>query len=151
MPRAGVNVFAIALIGVLCASPAAAGSKRTALLLPFATNQAGFDTSVSIANTTADPFGDKTASGACTLSYFSQSGASPAAQTTTEVLAGRTLTFVLSAGGTNGIQPRAGFQGYIIVDCAFANAVGTAYLTSGPSFQNAASIPVTVIKAKDRK
>ncbi len=151
MSRSRLIVILSTLVVLTAASSATAGSKRTVLLLPFATNQVGFDTSVSLSNTTADPFGDKTAAGACTFTYFSQSGASPAAQTSTEVAPGRTMVFVLSSGGTNGIQARAGFQGYIIIDCAFPHAVATAYVASGPAFQNAASVPITVIKAKDRK
>jgi hypothetical protein len=151
MARSRVILILSALVILASASSAVAGSKRTVLLIPFATNQAGFDTSVSLANTTADPFGDKTAAGTCTFTYFSQSGASPAPQTSTEVGPGRMLVFVLSAGGSNGIQARPAFQGYIVVDCAFPHAIATAYVASGPSFQNAASVPVTEIKAKDRK
>lgn len=152
MPSLRLQLIACLVLSFVAASTTAhAGGKRTALLLPFATSSFGFDTSFSLANTTADPFGDKTASGACTLSYFSQNGAPVASQTTAEVAPGGMFTFVLSSGGSHGIQARPGFQGYVIVDCAFSNAVATAYITAGPNFLNAASVPVTEIKAKDRK
>lgn len=150
MSRSRLTMLAFALVLVFHPSASTAAGKRTVLLLPFATAQAGFETSVSLANTTADPFGDKTASGTCTFSYFTQ-GAPPASQTSAEVAPGAVLAFNLSTGGSHGIQGRPGFQGYIIVDCGFPNAVATAYLASGPTFNNAASIPVTEIKAKDRK
>lgn len=152
MSRLRLPLIALLVLSVVAtATTAHAGAKRTALLLPFATSSFGFDTSFSLANTTADPFGDKTASGACTLSYFSQNGAPVASQTTGEVPAGGMFTFVLSSGGSLGIQGRPNFQGYVIIDCAFPNAVATAYITAGPNFLNAASVPVTEIKAKDRK
>jgi hypothetical protein len=42
----------------------------TNILFPFLTNQAGFDSGVSIANTSSDPFGTAAQAGPCTLNYY---------------------------------------------------------------------------------
>ncbi|MGB9604919.1 MAG: hypothetical protein ACPL88_03460, partial [Bryobacteraceae bacterium] len=97
----------------------------TNLLFPFVSNQAGFDTGIAIANTSKDPFGTSTQSGACTLNYYGQTaggGAPPAAQTSGVIAAGDTAVFTLSAGGTHGITATPGFQGYIIAQCRFQYA-----------------------------
>jgi RHS repeat-associated protein len=44
---------------------------RTSLLYPYVTNQAGFDTSPAISNTTIDPFGTGAQCGSCTLNWYS--------------------------------------------------------------------------------
>ena len=46
----------------------------TNLLFPFVTNQAGFDTGMSIANTGADPFGTVGQASTCTLHFFGAAG-----------------------------------------------------------------------------
>lgn len=106
---------------------------QTDLLFPFVTNQAGFDTGIAIANTSSDPFGTSTQSGTCTLYYYGASaggGAAPAPQTTTSpVAAGAVAAFSLSSGGTNGITPTPGFQGYMIAICNFRFAHGFAYIS----------------------
>ncbi|MBI3210455.1 MAG: hypothetical protein HYZ37_16345 [Candidatus Solibacter usitatus] len=105
----------------------------TNLLYPFVTNQVGFDTGMSVSNTTQDPFGTPSQSGNFTVNYYGGTtggGAAPAAQTTTSVLAGgQTAVFSLSSGGTNGIAATPGFQGYIIVQCQFRFAHGFAFIS----------------------
>ncbi|MCS7026635.1 MAG: hypothetical protein NZV14_17700 [Bryobacteraceae bacterium] len=105
----------------------------TTLLFPFVTNQAGFDTGVAIANTSADPFGTAPQTGNCELNYYGGTtggGAAPARQTTTTPVAGgQTLAFTLSSGGTNGIAATPGFQGYIIAICNFRFAHGFAFIS----------------------
>ena len=98
----------------------------TRLLFPFVTSQGGFDTGISIANTTADPFGTRHQSGTCTLNYYgntSGGAAAPDAQKSTIIVAGSTLTMSLS-GGTNNMKAAPGFQGYIIAECNFPLAHG---------------------------
>jgi hypothetical protein len=109
----------------------------TNLLFPFVTNQAGFDTGIAVANTSRDPFGNalRPQSGACTVHYYGgtpQGGAAPAAQKSNTVEPGSTLTFVLSSGGSHGISPTPGFQGYLVVQCDFRYGHGFAFITDGP-------------------
>ena len=104
---------------------------KTTLLFPLVTNQAGFDTGISIANTSADTLGTKPVAGNCELSYFGNTtggGAAPAKQqTTTALQGGQTMVFTLSSGGTNGIVGTPGFQGYMIATCNFPFARGYAF------------------------
>jgi len=116
---------------------------RTILLFPYVTNQAGFDTGIAIANTSADPLDTTEQSGACTLNYYGNTNGStgPAAQTSPEVGAGAHLALMLSGGG--GVFARNGgftacasgacvaplFQGYIIAICDFQFAHGFAYVS----------------------
>jgi hypothetical protein len=106
---------------------------QTNLLFPFVSNQAGFDTGVAIANTTADPYGTAVQSGNCELNYYGATtggGAAPSKQTTTTPLqGGQTATFTLSSGGTNGIAATPGFQGYMIAICNFRYAHGFAFVS----------------------
>ena len=103
----------------------------TNLLFPFVTNQAGFDSGIAIANTSLDPFGTKTQSGACVINYYGGTtggGAAPAAATSPVVAAGTELIFLLSSGG-GGVAATPGFQGYIIAQCAFQYAHGFAFIS----------------------
>jgi hypothetical protein len=110
----------------------------TNLLFPFVTNQAGFDTGIAVSNTSRDPFGNvlRPQSGACTINYYggtpSGGAAPPPQKSNTGVEAGSTMTFVLSSGGSHGISPTPGFQGYLIVQCDFRYAHGFAFITDGP-------------------
>ncbi|HYP13407.1 MAG TPA: hypothetical protein VEQ63_05760, partial [Bryobacteraceae bacterium] len=111
----------------------------TNLLFPFVTNQAGFDTGIAIANTSADYLANpsqRQQSGTCRISYFGSAAGgtvAPAAQITDAVIpAGRTLTFVLSSGGNFGINGTPGFQGYLFAQCDFQFAHGFAFITDGP-------------------
>jgi hypothetical protein len=106
---------------------------QTNLLFPFVSNQAGFDTGVAVANTSSDPFGTAAQSGNCDVNYYGGTtggGAAPSKQTTTSVIGGgQTLVFTLSSGGSNGIAATPGFQGYMIVQCAFRFAHGFAFVS----------------------
>jgi hypothetical protein len=116
---------------------------RSILLFPYVTNQAGFDTGIAIANTTADPLGTVAQAGTCTLNYYGNTNGStgPAAQTSPSVGSGSHLALMLSGGG--GVFARDGgftacasgacvaplFQGYIIAMCNFQFAHGFAYVS----------------------
>ena len=110
----------------------------TNLLFPFVTNQAGFDTGIAVANTSRDPFGNalRLQSGPCTINYYGatpQGGAAPAPQkSSTPIEAGSTMAFVLSSGGSHGISPTPGFQGYLVIQCEFRFGHGFAFITDGP-------------------
>jgi hypothetical protein len=102
----------------------------TNLLFPFVSNQAGFDTGIAIANTSADPFGTRTQQGACVINYYGNTtggGAAPAAATSAVVAPGTELVFSVMAGG--GVPATPGFQGYIIAQCAFQYAHGFAFIS----------------------
>jgi len=104
---------------------------RTILLYPYITNQAGFDTGLTVANTSLDPFttgNNATAAqqGACTFTYY---GGTTAAPTTPP---GPTTTGTIDAGtvwantlGT--IAPN--FQGYAFAVCNFQFAHGFAFIS----------------------
>jgi hypothetical protein len=104
------------------------------LLFPFVSNQAGFDTGIAIANTTADTLnGLVPQSGPFTLTYYGTTtggGAAPPTYTsTTAVPAGSEITFDLSSGGNYGIPATPGFQGYIIARTDFQYCHGFAFLS----------------------
>jgi hypothetical protein len=93
---------------------------RTTLLFPFVTNQAGFDTGLAIANTTADPFGTTPTSGACVLNFFGANA--PAAITTAAVAGGTVSTLLASTSAPN-------FQGYVFAVCDFQFGHGFAFVS----------------------
>ncbi len=103
------------------------------LLFPFVTNQAGFDTGIAIANTTADTLnGVVPQQGTVTLTYYGGTtggGAAPASQTSTAVAAGSELVFTLSNGGNLGIAATPGFQGYIIARADFQYCHAFAFIS----------------------
>lgn len=109
---------------------------RTNLLFPFISNQAGYDTGISVANTSASPFESVAPrqTGKCTYYYYGSFSADPTRatfqQTTTSNVEPGTLALAtLSGGGTHGLGAVAGFQGYLIVRCDFQYAHGFAYLS----------------------
>ena len=111
--------------------------QTTRLLFPFVTNQAGFDTGISIANTGQDSTGAVGKAGECSIHYFGRlSNGNPPTRleetTNRDVALGETIAFVLSTGGSVGIQGNAGFQGYIEVACDFPFAHGFGFMTDGP-------------------
>ena len=111
----------LALLFILAfATPAGAvrhGSTR--LLFAYATNAGGFDTGIAIANTSMDPLGTKTESGACTLSFFGTNPPSSPVSTGT-IAAGSMYTNLVSIEAP-------GFTGYIVADCDFSHAHGIAF------------------------
>jgi len=104
------------------------------LLFPFVTNQAGFDTGIAIANTTADTLnGVVPQQGLVTLTYYGNTtgggAAPPTAVTTSQVPAGGELIFTLSGGGGFGIPATPGFQGYIIAQANFQYCHAFAFIS----------------------
>jgi len=112
----------------------------TNIMFPYVTNQNGYDTSFSIANTTNDDLafgagqGASTQSGSCTLSLWpttdtTLAAASPlgtASQYTTPTIPSGSV-YAFSQSGTS----FSGQTGYIITVCRFLNAHGFAFLTNG--------------------
>jgi len=142
------------LLGLLPPEPTPLNQTR--LLIPFATNQAGFDTAIAVANTGLDSTGQVGVAGRCTVNYFGHlSSGTPVNQaetTNSEVPPGETFTLTLSAGGSRGLTGVPGFQGYIEVDCAFPFAHGFSIVMDGPVGSNriASSSPALVLRASAR-
>jgi len=101
---------------------------QTLLLFPFVTNQSGFDTGLSIANTSTDPISTGAQSGTCTLTWYDGTGKTPA--TTIKVTDFTNAT--TSNSGTvwaNLVSALApGFQGYTFALCNFQYAHGFAFI-----------------------
>jgi hypothetical protein len=100
---------------------------RTILLYPYITNQGGFDTGLTVANTSQDPvFSTGAQNGACTFTYY---GGTTAAPTTPP---GPTSTGNIAAGtvwaNTLGTIAPA-FQGYAFAVCNFQFAHGFAFIS----------------------
>jgi hypothetical protein len=93
---------------------------QTALLYPFVTNQAGFDTGLAIANTTSDPFGTRNQNGTCTMNFYGASA--PPAVNTGNIATGTVYTTLASTSAP-------GFQGYMIAVCNFQLAHGFAFVS----------------------
>jgi hypothetical protein len=97
---------------------------QTSLLFPFVTNQLGFDTGISIANTTTDIFHTTPVPGNCTLNFYGAGAPTPstgvAAPGGTQA-SGTTNAFLLSS-----VAP--GFQGYMIAQCNYIDGYGFAYI-----------------------
>lgn len=108
----------------------------TTLLFPFVTNQSGFDTGLAISNT-SDDWGLSNADqqdGNCEVHYLGTdtNGVMPNDDvTTSEVVAGDQLIWLLSSGGTHGLVGAPDFQGYVFAACEFQYAHGYAFITDG--------------------
>ncbi len=106
---------------------------RTILLYPYLTNQGGFDTGLSIANTSQDSIVPVTGasnaaaqSGSCTLTWFGGTTAAPT------VPPAPSNTGVIAAGTVwvNTLQTLApNFQGYMFAVCNFQYAHGFAFIS----------------------
>jgi len=103
---------------------------RTVLLYPFITNQAGFDTGLTVANTSVDPFSTPTQTGNCLLKFFGGSTALPTGPIpdidTGIIKPGTVYTTVLSSPAPLG-SPN--FQGYMFAVCNFQFAHGFAFIS----------------------
>jgi hypothetical protein len=104
---------------------------RTILLYPYITNQAGFDTGLTVANTSQDPFttGSKATAaqaGSCTFTYYGGTTAAPttppSATSTGNIAAGTVWANTLGTIAPN-------FQGYAFAVCNFQWAHGFAFIS----------------------
>jgi hypothetical protein len=104
---------------------------RTILLYPYITNQAGFDTGLTVANTTQDSFttgsnATGAQAGTCVMTWYGGTTSAPttppAPFTTPTIAAGATFANTLST-----IAP--GFQGYMWAVCNFQFAHGFAFIS----------------------
>jgi WAS/WASL-interacting protein len=112
----------------------------TNILFPFVTNQLGYDTSYSIANTTSNALafgagaGASVQSGSCTLSLWPTTDTTLAAATPLGT-ASQYTTPTIPSGSVYAFSQSAtsfsGQTGYVIAVCRFLNAHGFAFLTNG--------------------
>jgi len=116
------------------------GDCVTNILFPYMTNQGGFDTSFSFANTTNDvlAFGAKNGasaqSGTCTMSFWPTTDVTLASATPTGT-AIQLTTPAIGAGGVYAFSQSAtsfsGQTGYAIAVCRFLNGHAFAFQTNG--------------------
>ena len=139
-PAKALSVLALAVL-MLAALPRTASAQESALLFPFASNQSGFDTGISIDNTTADPFGTAPVSGTCAMTFYGV-GAPAQPVTTPTIAAGQTYTSLVSV-----VAP--GFQGYLIVKCQFPLARGWGFLTDAGAPGFSAQVEPEVLSQND--
>lgn len=101
----------------------------TNLLFPFVSNQGGFDTGIAIANTSKDPFGTALQTGACTVNFYGTVGTSKVclSHPSPSITGGEHFAWSLANGGA--VTATAGFQGYVIAQCAFQYAHGFAFIS----------------------
>jgi len=121
---------------------ATVGDCVTNLLFPFITNQVGFNTSLQIANTTADDLafgtgaGAAAQSGACTLTFYpTDLTTQTSAAAGTLGAATQTTTPAIPSGGTYQVLQSAtsfaGQSGYAFAVCRFLNAHGFSFVLNG--------------------
>jgi len=132
---------------------------QTALLYPYVIDVAGFDTGLSIANTSADPFLSGTAAltttqaGSCQIwwygtgaptvnpGYLGNAGYQTTIPTSTQLIAAGTIQ------GWSASVSAPGFYGYVIAVCNFQYAHGFAFVSDLGSRQLAMGYLANVMNA----
>ena len=103
--------------------------RHTWLLFPFVSHQAGFDTGVSIVNTSAQPHLPQSdwELGPFNVHFYGTVGTSKytISHPGPTLMGGEHAVWSLGSGGA--VQATPGFQGYLVVHCAF-RASGFAYI-----------------------
>jgi hypothetical protein len=126
IPRYSENLLPATPLVVVTFAPAS-----TNLLVPFALRVGGFDTGISVANTTDDPFvkgGAASAAGPITFYFYNENGDS-ATFTTSSVASGSTYSENLSVMLPLATPPITGdFEGYVFVQADFTHAHGAAFI-----------------------
>jgi hypothetical protein len=108
---------------------------QTALLFPYVTTLSGFDSGMSISNTSSDPFATPAESGTCTLNFFGSNAPSP--YTTPVIPSGATYSTMVSSLAPN-------FQGYIFASCNFEYAHAFAAITDSSGSLSMAYLALVV-------
>jgi len=106
----------------------------TDLLYPFVTNENGFETGMSIANTTTDPFGTSAQNGSCYIQFYGDTPPSTNTTTTAPCTSAGACTGTINSGKVfantlSGIIGGGSFQGYAIAVCNFQYAHGFAFIS----------------------
>lgn len=109
---------------------------QTVLMFPYVTNVSGYETGMAISNTSKDPFGTPTSSGACSVYFYGANQPAGAmaftdpANGNSTIAAGamiaNTATNLLNPTGTT--TPIVNFNGYAIAVCNFQFAHGFAFV-----------------------
>jgi hypothetical protein len=103
---------------------------RTNLLWPYVTSMAGFDTGLAISNTSLDPFGTQTQTGACRVSYYGPKTGLPSRVSIGEIKPGEYKAWLVSSGGVGDLTGVPAFTGYVIAQCDFQFAHGYGFITN---------------------
>ena len=128
----------------------------TTLLVPFATSVGAFDTGLSVANTTMDPFGDDGAGGqdgTITFWLFPTGGDMVTWETSDngEVGTGSDDDGIVERGDTFSVNVSEiltdaefedDFNGFIFIETQFTHAHGQAFITDYAGFASAANVLV---------
>jgi hypothetical protein len=106
----------------------------TDLLFPFVTNEAGFETGMSIANTTTDPFGTGAQNGSCYIQFYGDTAPPTNTTTTAPCTSAGACTGAINSGKVfantlSTIIGSGSFQGYAIAVCNFQLAHGFAFIS----------------------
>jgi hypothetical protein len=99
---------------------ACAPGDGTNLLFPFATNVAGFDTGIAIANTSLDPFSTEPSDGTCDFHFYGSNA--PEVVSSPTIAAGTDYVTLVSSVAPN-------FSGYVFAVCSFRYAHGFAFIS----------------------
>lgn len=146
VPADGIAVFTIM-------------ANTTTLLVPYVTNELGYDTGLAIANTTMDPWDTKVGgateqNGAITVTFYpNDGGAAIVYKSSTDSLKGKGMTSagLLNAGSTWTVLASellkakgrtAAFAGYAIVVTDFTNAHGGSYVSNFDGFTSGSPVLV---------
>lgn len=137
-------LFVFALLAVCGAGERAAAKAPpgTNLLFTYVTNQGGFDTTLTIADTTQDPFGTTLIDGTCTFNFYGTNA--PAPMETLVISAGTVFSVLASSIAPN-------FSGYMIAECNIPLLHGWAIVGDFGLQNVGASYPALVIPPGKRK
>jgi hypothetical protein len=107
---------------------------QTDLLFPFVTNESGFETGMSIANTSTDPFGTPTQNGSCYIQFYGDTAPATNTTVTAPCVAAGACTGAINSGKVfantlSSIIGTGSFQGYAIAVCNFQFAHGFAFIS----------------------
>jgi hypothetical protein len=106
----------------------------TSLLFPFVTNQSGFDTILTLDNTSLDPFpvnGALAQPGTCSLNFYGLGAPFPNTGIPAPLPPGSAGAFAPGASAIFRLSDVAvGFQGYMVAVCAFQYAHGSGFVVS---------------------
>jgi hypothetical protein len=107
------------------------GPCQTLLLFPYITSQGGFDTGISIANTSLDPWSTPTSSGYCTLNFYGLNAPAGPVTWPTQPNGGQIVAGdpdpIKSSFTASSIAPN--FTGYMFATCNFQYAHGFAFVS----------------------
>jgi hypothetical protein len=108
---------------------------QTDLLFPFVTNENGFETGMSIANTSTDPFSTPAQNGSCYIQFYGDNAPATNTTTTAPCTSAGACTGAINSGKvfantlTGIIGSSTSFQGYAIAVCNFQFAHGFAFIS----------------------